>query len=97
LARLFWQGFFARAFLPRLFCQGFFGSLWCMRRLVWSISTEKNEFGHIWFGPESVGGLAVSDRHCVIGLSGLNGAVLLVFATVNQVLVRLWACRGQPV
>jgi hypothetical protein len=24
LARLFWQGFFARAFLPRLFCQGFF-------------------------------------------------------------------------
>ena len=52
-------------------------------------TTVKFRFGTV-LSPHSVGGLA-----CVRSARPFAD-VLLFFGSVNQVLVRLWACRGQP-
>jgi len=42
--------------------------------------------------PHSVGGFAVAVRR----LLPVEGVTAVIFGSVNQVLVRLCACRGQP-
>ncbi len=42
--------------------------------------------------PQSVGGFAVAVRSSL----PVEGVMAVIFGSVNQVLVRLCACRGQP-
>ena len=65
---------------------------------------EEFLFGDFWIAPESVGLLVGSVRrilmYCLAGafvLAGTRSGCVVIFVTVNQVLVRLWACCGQPV
>jgi hypothetical protein len=73
---------------------------WHRWLVSWSVSTEKIEFGHVLAWPPRAWGWAGravrrSSAACLMG--GDVFGPLLVFVSVNQVLVRLWACRGQPV
>jgi hypothetical protein len=48
--------------------------------LVWLVSTEKNEFEHIWFGPRERGAaLVMVVRHCRVGHDMIYAAMVLVF------------------
>ena len=66
---------------------------------------EEFLFGDFWIAPESVGLLVGSVRRilmyclCWGVCSGCGDGLgcVVIFVTVNQVLVRLWACCGQPV
>jgi hypothetical protein len=60
---------------------------------VIEVTTAKFRFGAV-YAPQSVGVFAVA--RSALWAAFLRGSGVVVFCNVNQVLVRLWACRGQP-
>ena len=59
-------------------------------------STGKKNLDMSDLAPRAWAGLVVFDRRSsTVCLWAWCGGVLLVFVSVNQVLVRLWACCGQ--
>ncbi len=62
----------------------------------WLLSTEKSLCSNGWSDPETAGLALCSFGVYLDGLYGGDRVRAVGLSIVNQVLVRLWACCGQP-